>query len=186
MASRSITYIYVRGSRWELCIKHTISISCRGAIRILHCYWNKNLPRSILPLNKHCRGLRSADLSAQLLRNRQGWLQVPHIANMGVFNEGVGVCDHGQGFCERSSDLTARASWEAEHLQCYDLAVWQLHLEDSTKNVRLRSAVAAINHATFSWTPQPAERLIRSRQQEPLGIKLSVTVGVIKMDAILC
>lgn len=35
-------------------------------------------------------GLDSATTSFQLLRNRQGWPQVPHIANLGVFNEGLG------------------------------------------------------------------------------------------------
>lgn len=125
-----------------------IKFESAGAIRIFCWFWNQTFPNSILLLNKR-GGLSSADLNAQLLRNRLSWQEVPHIANLGVFNQGVGLCDHSQGLCKCSSNLTARASWEAENLQCYELAIWQPPLEDYWE-CEIRSAVAAINHATSS------------------------------------
>lgn len=75
--------------------------------------------------------------------------------------KGVGVREHSQRFWERFSDLTARASWELKNLQSYGLAVWQLHLEDPTKNARCTgvSTVVGINYVSSRWRPQPAGRL---------------------------
>lgn len=61
----------------------TLSISCRCAIGITCCPWVSS------PWTHPAGGLSSTDLNAQLLRNRQGWLKVPHIANLGVFNQGT-------------------------------------------------------------------------------------------------
>lgn len=52
-ASRSITYMYLGGNRWEQCIKTQWASAADELLEILCCPWNKILPESILsPLNK--------------------------------------------------------------------------------------------------------------------------------------
>jgi len=123
------------------------------------------------------RGLSRKDMSAQLPRNRQGWLWVPHIANLGVFNQGVGAVWS-----------QPRILWVLRWLDSWDqlrsrkpavlrLAVWPLCFKDLTKNVGCTEVqtVVVITRATLSWTPQPAERLTGPRQKGTVGIISTVT-----------
>lgn len=85
------------------------------------------------------------------------------------------------GLCRRSTNLTAKTSWEAQNLPCYDLTVSQPCLQRQPrmwwrhKGATVGATVGAVNYTTFSWT---AERLIISWQQEPWEHSLMVPAGI--------